>query len=189
MAACAVSPLRIIAVLLVLSVASMSCRRGAAPDPPSASPEAESGRPNVSLSALIDAAMERPPGRDSLAVLDRLGEPIRIQTEPRKNRHDPRQVDTLRTFRYAGLQFTVYDVVGSAKEIMQGIIVTDSTYTTGEGVHVGMRRQQIRMALGAPDQITGSTFVYHLSEVTPSELRVALEEGRATRLEWDFYVD
>ena len=177
--------LQVGAVLFGLSVLLLGCRRGAVP----ASEEAPSGRPGVPLADLVDAAMERAPGQDSLTVLDRLNPPLRIEAVPRPNRHIPGQIDTLRTFHYAGLQFTVYDVSGSAKEIMQRIVVTDSAYTTEAGVHVGMRPQQVRVALGAPSEVTDGTFVYELSRVTPNQLRVVFGAGRATRLEWDFYVD
>lgn len=183
------SLLGLVGGVLILAAVCMSCRQEAGPDQQPAPSEAESGPLAVPLSDLVGAAMDRPAGQDSLAVLDRLGEPLRIEAEPHENRHEPGQVDTLRTFHYTGLQFTVYDVTGSAKEIMQDITVTDSVYTTEEGVRVGMHRQQVRAALGAPDHTEETTFVYNLSEVTPNQLRVLFEEGKVTRLEWNFYVD
>ena len=155
----------------------------------SSSPAGKLGRPGVSLPALVDAAMERPPEQDALPVLDRLRKPIRVETTPRENRHNPGQIDTLRTFHYAGLQFTVYDVAGDPKEIMQGLVVTDSAYATEAGGRLGMNRQQIRAALGAPDVVEDGAFVYRLSDVTPSELRIAFEAETAARMEWNFYVD
>lgn len=181
--------LRVSAVLLVLWGAFTGCRREGAPSQQPTGPDAEPVRPAVPVAALVDAALNRPPGQESLTVLDRLHDPLRIEVEPRENRHDPGQVDTLRTFHYTGLQFTVYDVAGSAKEIMQSITVTDSAYATDGGAHVGMHRQQIRAALGPPDRVTDQTFVYNLSTVTSNQLRIAFEEGRAIRLGWKFYVD
>lgn len=178
-----------IAWVVGVAVLWAGCSGGADTSRPSASPEVEPGRPGVSLSALVDAATNRPPGQDSLAVLDRLSTPLRVETEPRGNRHNPSQIDTLRTFYYRGLQFTVYDVTGDAKEIMQDIAVTDSVYTTEEGVRVGMSQDQVRSALGEPDEVENGTFVYHLSEVTPSQFRVVFEGDRVTRMEWDLYVD
>lgn len=179
---------RLFAVLLAVSVVGSGCRREAGPDR-QASQASETGRPGVPLTALVDAATDRPPGQDRLAVLDRLGEPLRVEAVPRKNRHHPTQIDTLRTYRYAGLQFAVYDVTGSAREMMQRISVTDSAYVTEEGVRVGMRREQVRATLGTPDRVTSEAFVYELSPVTPNRLRIVFEARRATRLEWNFYVD
>lgn len=172
-----------VVTLIALAAVAVGCRQGATPT------SEEARRPVVPLADLVGAATDRSSGQDALPVLDRLNDPIRVETEPRPNRHIPDQVDTLRTFHYAGLQFTVYDVTGSAKEIMQHIVVTDSTYTTDAGVHVGMSPPQVRAALGLPDENTAEAFVYNLSEVTPSQLHIAFEEGVATRLEWSFYVD
>lgn len=181
------APIAMMGALLVISAVLMvGCRRSAEPSAEEA-PSAE--RLGVPLTALVDAAMHRPPGQNALPVLDRLNDPLRIETESRPNRHIPNQVDTLRTFHYPGLQFTVYDVTGDPKEIMQHIVVTDSAYATEAGVHIGMHPQQVRAALGAPDTTADGTFTYRLSEVTPSQLRVAFEGETATRLEWDFYVD
>lgn len=168
--------------LIVLAAIAIGCRQDTVPT------SEEDRRPVVPLADLVGAATDRAPGQAALPVLDRLNNPIRVEAEPRPNRHIPDQVDTLRTYHYTGLQFTVYDVTGSAKEIMQCIVVTDSAYATEAGVRVGMSPQQMRAALGAPDENTAEAYVYTLSGVAPSQLRIAFEEGAATRLEWSFYV-
>lgn len=146
-------------------------------------------RPGVSLPSLVEAGIDRPPGTETLEVLDRLPSPLRIEKEPQENRHVPNQVDTLRTYYYRGLEFTVYDVAGDPKEIMKDITVVDSTYETEEGLRVGLSRDRVRSVLGPPDRIGGDTHVYRLATPTPNHLHVTFSDNRVSRLEWSFYVD
>lgn len=147
------------------------------------------GRPGVSLDALIQAGIDRPPGTDSLAVLDRLRPPLRVEREPHKNRHVRGQVDTLRTYVYHGMEVTVYDVAGDPKEIMERLTVVDSSYRTEKGLRVGLSKEEAEALLGPPDQAQGDSLVYELGTPVPNFLRVSFEQNRISRLEWSFYVD
>lgn len=156
----------------------------------SSSPQADrKGRPGVSLDALIEAGIDRPPGTDSLPVLDRLRPPLRIEREPHENRHVRGQVDTLRTYVYRGMKFTVYEVAGASKEIMESLTVVDSRYETEKGLRVGLSREESEVLLDSPDQAQGDTLVYELGSPVPNFLRVSFEKNRISRLEWSFYVD
>lgn len=171
-------------VALLLALLWTGCGRGA-----SDSSDREQGRPGVSLTALVEAGTKPSPETDSLRVLDRLKPPLRIETEPQKNRHVPGQVDTLRTYVYRGLEFTVYDVAHDPKVMMQNLTVADSTYETEDGLRVGLSREHVRALLGTPDQVESDTLTYRLGAPAPNHLQVSLRNDCVTRLKWSFYVD
>src|SRR6056297_2553421 len=110
-------------------------------------------RPDLALPAILDRAHER--NEDgSLVLLDRLGEPERVETEPIENRHVPGQIDTLRTLVFDGMAVEVY-AVADGKELLQEVRVTGPEYETAEGLGVGSTREAVREALGAPVRTEG----------------------------------
>lgn len=168
----------------LLALLWAGCGRGA-----SDQSDREQGRPGVSLTELVKAGTEPSPETDSLRVLDRLKPPLRIDTEPQKNRHVPGQIDTLRIYVYRGLEVTVYDVANDPTEMMQSLTVVDSTYETEEGLRVGLPRERIRALLGTPDQVEGDTLTYRLGTPAPNHLQVSFRNDHVARLKWSFYVD
>jgi len=149
-------------------------------------PRLEGFRPGVSLAELLDPALDTP------ALLARLDEPRRIETEAVENRHVPGQVDTLRTYVYDGLALTVYDVAGGGA-LLQEVRVTDEGYTTAGGLGVGSRREAIEAAYPNSVGAEGGTVTYERAaspdDPTPETLRVRYDGDRAAELVWSFYVD
>lgn len=150
---------------------------------------ASATRPGIPLPELLAAGFDPPPGVDSLAMLDRLAPPLRVEAEAVPNRHVRGQMDTLRTYVYDGLRFHVYAVSGSNKEILQGVTVTGSAYTTRDGLRVGSHRTEVEVALGPPARMEDRTAVYEFGQAAPTRLRIDYHSDVVERLEWSFYVD
>ena len=159
------------------------CAGQPAADTSSRSDEARAGRPGVPLAALIE--------NDFATVLDRLNPPLRVEEEPIENRHVPGQVDTLRTYFYEGLRFTVYDVSASGKKLLQNLTVTSDAYPAPQGVRVGMTRQEITQRLGTPVRQEDGVYIYHLGDgpIPNPILSVHFENDTVSTLKWSFYVD
>lgn len=150
---------------------------------PSARP---ANAPEVDVSELVRSARTGSPAL--AAVLGGLPEPQRIAEEVQENRHVPGQMDTLRTYHYDGLQFTVYDVSGSDKVMLQSLRITAPGYET-EGVNVGATRADVERALGPPQRQEDGAEVYGFGEAAESFLHVRYEGDAVSELRWAFYVD
>ena len=148
-------------------------------------------RPDIALPAILDRTYERT-GDGSLVLLDRLGEPERVETEPVENRHVPGQIDTLRTLMFDGLAVEVY-AVADGKELLQEVRVTGPGYETAEGLGVGSARAAVRDVLGAPVRTEGDTVTYEVLESpddpTPTQLHVRYDGDRVAAMTWSYYVD
>lgn len=148
--------------------------------------EAPSGDLGVPLATLVQGVLEGRAGE----VLDRLRPPGSEEVETLQNRHDPEQVDTLRTLHYDGLTVEVYHVGGgSDREFIQSIEVTGGDYETAEGVQVGSTRTRVEEQLGSPATREGDAYVYELSDVTPNQLRIRFDGDTVSAMTWSFYVD
>lgn len=169
------------------SVLADSARAGTAPA--DTAQAAAATRPGIPLPELLAAGFDPPAGAGSLAVLDRLAPPLRVEAEAVPNRHVRGQMDTLRTYVYDGLRFRVYAVSGSNKEILQGVTVTGRAYTTRDGLRVGNHRTEVEAALGPPARMEDRTAVYEFGEAAPTRLRVDYRSDVVEQLEWSFYVD
>ncbi|ARA93426.1 hypothetical protein AWN76_009845 [Rhodothermaceae bacterium RA] len=172
----------LLVVLLGLLGSGCAANRSAAPPGPAPSSPA---RPD--LSALIQAVFTRPPEAATLPILDHLPPPDRVQRDTIRNLHVPSQIDTLRTYHYDGLVFTVY--VTPEKMLMRDIRVTGPAYTSPEGLQVGQSRSDVEARLGPPDRHEGGTFVYEREQAIPHLLRIRFREDTVEALEWLFYID
>lgn len=131
---------------------------------------------------------------DAEALLRRLQEPTRAETEPVENRHVPGQIDTLRTLVYDGLRIQLYEVAdGSGRRLVQEVTVTGEGYATAEGLGVGSTRAEVREALGEPLYAEADALGYEVQESpddpTPALLHVEFQEERVAALRWSLYVD
>jgi hypothetical protein len=153
--------------------------------------ERNAARPDIALPTILDRTYERTDD-GSLVLLDRLGEPRRIETEPVENRHVPGQIDTLRTLVFDGLAVEVY-AVADGKELLQEIRVTGPGYETAEGLGVGSTRAAVRDVLGSPARTEGDTVTYEVSESpedpTPTQLHIRYDGDRVAAMTWSYYVD
>lgn len=141
----------------------------------------------LSVAELVNAVLTQPPEADTLAVLDRLPPPNQVTVDTVQNIHVPSQIDTLRTYRYDGLAFTVY--FAPEKELMRDIRVTSPAYASPEGLQVGDARAEVEATLGPPDERDGDAYVYELTQTVPNLLRVEFQNDTVAALEWLFYID
>jgi hypothetical protein len=153
--------------------------------------ERNAARPDLDLTAMLDRTYEQN-ADGSLVLLDRLGEPRRVEREPIENRHVPGQIDTLRTLAWDGLAVEVY-AVADGKELLQEIRVTGPGYETAEGLGVGSTQSAVREAFGEPDRTDGDTVTYEVAESpddpTPTQLHIRYDGDRVAALSWSYYVD
>lgn len=185
---------RVVLLTLVLMVVA-GCNGAAnepvreAPGPPTTeAPDAEApASPAVELPALL-AATDRAPGVDTLAVIDRLPEPQRVEEDVRENRHLRDAVDTVRTYHYEELAFTVVHAA-NGKELLQEVHVTGEDYVTDNGLQVGLLRAEVEHILGQPARTEEGAVVYEVGEPTPDVVRVRYENDRVDAMTWSFYVD
>lgn len=148
-------------------------------------------RPSVSLAAMLGGAFQQADD-GSFPLLDRLGEPRRVEAQPIENRHVPGQVDTLRTLVFDGLEVEVY-AVADGKELLQEIRVTGPGYETAEGLRVGSTRSEVREAFGAPVYSEGDAATYEVrsapDDPTPTQLQIRYDGDRVVAMAWSYYVD
>ena len=149
--------------------------------PPSDAPSA-----TVDVDRLIAAG--RGSGTNLASLIDALPRPDRTTAQPYQNRHVAGQVDTLRTYEYPGVRFTVYEVSGANRQMLRGLTVTTDAYAT-EGVRVGDGRAQVEATLGAPDARTGGDWEYRFGEPTQSDLHLAFAADTVREWRWSFYID
>lgn len=141
----------------------------------------------VDLPAIL-AADERAPGVDTLAVIDQLPEPQRVEEKTRENRHMPGAVDTLRTYHYDGLTFTVV-FAANDKELLQEVRVTGEGYETEQGLRVGLPRAEVQQMLGQSTRTEDGVAVYEMGDEATDVLRVRYQNDRVAELAWNFYID
>jgi hypothetical protein len=141
------------------------------------------------VAQLIRSALRSDGSLSYNVLVQRLGPPNRIQTEPVKNQYVRGQVDTLRTLVYTGLEALVYDVTNDSKTFLVRLSLSSTQYTTPEGLHVGLPEEHVIDELGPPtrrDEARGE-LIYQESEPTPTSMVVQVRDGRVVRINWEFY--
>lgn len=142
----------------------------------------------VNLVTLLEGADSRDPDTQQLRILDRLNEPDSISIDTQVNRHNPSQVDTLRTLHFDDARITVYEVSGG-KELLKNVTVTGSGLDSPEGVRIGMAREEVERALGEADDEQNGALVYVDDGPMPTQLYVYFRNEEAGRMEWLFPID
>lgn len=142
------------------------------------------------LTEIIDGAYEKR-SDGSLALLDRLAEPGRVEVVPVENRYVVGPTDTLRTLVYEGLQLDVYETA-QGKQLLQEIRVTGRGYKTADGIQVGSRRSAVRRFFGTA--VPARDSVVLLIEASPeapasTTFRLHFDGNDVTAMTWSYYVD
>ena len=139
-------------------------------------------RPGVRIDRILAAS------GDLSSVLDRLRPPRARRADPVSNRHVAGQIDTLRTWRYDGLDLEIYQTA-DGRSLLQRLAVTSGTYGTSDGLSVGEARGDLEGVLGPPASERGAEATYRIGEPMPTVIRVVYdfdEDGieRAFSIEW-----
>lgn len=160
-----------------------------APRVAAAEPTEETGPPADAVSQLIQQALRSDGSISYDALIQRLGVPRRVKTEPVANQYVDGQIDTLRTLVYTGMEALVYDVTNDAKTFLVRLSLTSTQYMTPEGVHVGLDAAQVRDKLGPPTRRNASRgeWVYQESGPKPTSMVVQVRNGRVVQIDWEFF--
>lgn len=154
-----------------------------------ADPPDDAGPPPDVVSQLIEQALQSDGSISHRSLVNQLGSPRRVETEPVANQYVPDQTDTLRTFIYQGVEALMYDVTDDPKTFLVRLSLLSARYATPEGVRVGMEEKRVLEKVGAPTRRNASTgeLIYQETEPTPTSMVLHVQAGAVTRIDWEFY--
>ena len=169
------------------SASSPPPARSAPPETASEGPAP--GPPADIVTQIIQEALRTDGSVSYEALVQRLGAPQQVSTEPTRNAYQPDQVDTLRTLTYHGIEALVYDVSKSPKTFLIRLSLTTDRYATPEGLRVGDARARVFKVIGPPTERNRSDgeFIYAEDDSMPTAMIVTLRDGRVVRVDWEFY--
>jgi len=152
-------------------------------------PTEESGPPSDAVSQLIQQALRSDGSISHDALIQRLGGPRRVETEPVANQYVDGQIDTLRTLVYTGMRALMYDVTNDSKTFLVRLSLTSTQYMTPEGVHVGLDAAQVRDTLGPPTRRNAAKgeWIYQESGPKPTSMVVQVRNGQVVQIDWEFF--
>lgn len=152
-------------------------------------PTEETGPPADVVSQLIQEALRSEGNVSYETLIQRLGTPETVETEPVANQYVQGQTDTLRTLVYTGIEALVYDVTDEAKTFLVRLSLSSTQYATPEGIHVGLSEERILDELGPPTRRNASQgeLIYQESEPTPTSMVVRVRNGQVVQIDWEFY--
>ena len=151
-------------------------------------PTRETGPPADAVGRVIQEALRTDGNLSYDGLLRRLGPPRTTEAEPVPNRYVRGQVDTLYTLAYTGLEALVYDVTDDTTSFLVRLSLSSTQYATPEGVHVGLREEQVLDEIGAPTRRNASEgeLVYQESGPMPTSMVVRVRDGRVVQIDWTF---
>jgi hypothetical protein len=155
---------------------------------PSSSDAPEEPPPDA-VTQLIQDALRSDGSVSRRELIDRLGDPRAVSTEPVANTYDPKVVDTLRTLAWSGVEALVYDVAHEPRSFLIRFSILSAQYETPEGLRVGDSQSRVLDLIGKPtdrDDARGE-WVYQESDATPTAMILFLKRGTIQRIEWEFY--
>lgn len=152
-------------------------------------PTEKAGPPADVVSRLIQEALRSEGNVSYETLIQRLGTPETIETEPVANQYVRGQMDTLRTLVYTGIEALVYDVADEAKTFLVRLSLSSTQYATPEGIHVGLSEERLLDELGPPTRRNADRgeLIYQESEPTPTSMVVRVRDGRVVQIGWEFY--
>jgi hypothetical protein len=164
------SPLCVLSLLFVLG----ACASATPPVVETSSPTATTANVSDFLSDVM--AKDQPVSQGDLVT--RLGEPVRIETEPGTSS------GTMTTAVYYGLEIGLHEQGDRAS--VSWVALTDARHTSPDGLRVGIAQNYILETLGRPTRQTSTHFFYEKTAPRPMMLVITLEQKAASRLEWQF---
>lgn len=145
-------------------------------------------------------------GQTRADIRARLGVPLAMHVDRIENRHTPGQIDEYHVFRYEGLTLGFYVVKADAgREFLTDVSVTDSRYKLGQGLSVGIPRDDVIHLLGdkfvplsqpvlrrwmppaAPE--CGSDVCTYKYTDGYSYVYFSFKDGHVSRVDWMFDLD
>lgn len=163
------------------------------PSPPSHAPVVSpvapaSPRADV-VTRLIEHALQSDGSVSYGQLVERLGAPRRVESRPIANAYHPRQIDTLRTLHYRGVEALVYDVSTGPKSFLIRFSLLTDRYVTPEGLRVGDPRARVLDRIGPPTERNpqAGEWIYQESDATPTAMIVTIDGQRIARIDWEFY--
>jgi hypothetical protein len=151
------------------------------------SPEPSRVASATALQPIIEHALTLELEQKLAYLRGQLGTPHSVLETPFTNLHDDRQIDTLRSFVYDGLQLDTYQVSATGKEFLLQLAVDKNGFMSSFGVHIGSSRHDVRSLLGEPDWTEDQTLVYVVGDDTPDQLVLWFEGDTVSRIAWQFY--
>jgi hypothetical protein len=159
------------------------------PEKGPSSPEAPEQPPPDAVTQLIQDALRSDGSVSYRELIDRLGDPRSISSEPVANTYDPKVVDTLRTMAWSGVEAMVYDVAAEPRSFLIRFSVLSAQYATPEGLRVGDPQDLILDTIGEPTERNDGSgeWVYQESDATPTAMILSVKRGAIQRIDWEFY--
>ncbi len=148
------------------------------------------GPPADVVSRLIQEALQSDGNVSYSTLVQQLGRPKRVETEPVANQYVEDQIDTLRTLVYRGVEAMIYDVANDSKTFLVRLSLSTARYTTPDGLRVGLTKERVIDRLGPPTRRNTSTgeLVYQETTPKPTSMLIQLRNDRVTRIDWEFSV-
>ncbi len=130
-------------------------------------------------------------GRSTAAMTAKLGPPLSMRSKDVSNKHEPSQIDRIKTFNYKGLVVSIYDVVIYKKEILLSVRMTKNRPGVLP-VLIGKDEKSIKTKYGNPDRVERHIHEYVLADYEDTGIdRICIEfrNSSVVAVEWNYYVD
>ncbi len=139
--------------------------------------------------ALVRVAAQKLGGGDE-TIVSTLGQPPSVSSEDIPNKHQPSQIDQIKTLRYEGLVIRLYNVVAFKKEMLLSVRMTRNLPETFP-LLIGASDKTIRDKYGDPERVEGTIHRYVLRDDESGQDMVNIEfaDSAVSAVEWSYYVD
>ena len=183
-------PLTLPLCLLFLFVA---CKGAPAPDEATPSVSSPSDSTEASPSALPDREEFvlrglRTAAASRAELAETLGEPQKVVAEVIPNRHVPGVIDTLFTINYPDLTARIHRP-GGGGELLSNVEVASNRHLRYPAIGIG--RDAIEEAFGAPDEASDSSATYNCTSCIAGDdpVRFIFSDDRVRLIQFSYYVD
>lgn len=189
-----------LAVLLVVLLVVAGCSRAAeassaptaepssTPTTDGAQPQAPTGRPAAMAPWLEDTLW--PAELERAALIARIGEPVRVDSRPQRNRHDPSITDSVVVLTYEDARFVYYVVTTARRDLLDVAEVRSNAYLRRTPPGIGTAADSLRAWWDPPIATTDSTLAYDCRTcAVPHPATFLLEDGTVRAIRFDLYVD